>query len=59
MDRFIFLATLIVFVGLVQTIVSTMLVRGERTSTVRRIDRWSRAGYPVTLIVVIAVAFVF
>ncbi len=57
-DRFVFLATLIVFLGLVQTIASTMMVRNERTAMVRKLDRWSRFGYPVVLVVVLVLAFV-
>ena len=57
MDRFIFLATLIVFVGLVQTIAGTMLVRNEKVATVRRIDRWSRIAYPTMLVLVLVFAF--
>ena len=57
MDRFIFLSMLTVFAGLVQTIASTILVQNEKTSLVRRIDRWSRIVYAVILLLVLLVAF--
>jgi hypothetical protein len=57
MDRFILLATIMVFASLLHTVLNTTLVRKEKTGLVERIDIWSRAVYPVVLILVLVVSF--
>jgi hypothetical protein len=58
MDRFIFLSTLIVFAGLAQTVVSTMLFRRGKTKLVEKVDRLSRVIHPLILLLVLIVSFV-
>lgn len=47
MDEFVFGATLLVFLPLGKAIVTSRLVKAERTTLVRKLDRWSRWLYPV------------
>jgi hypothetical protein len=56
-DRFILLSTMMVFAGLLHTVLSTALIRRERAKRVERINRWSRAIYPVVLLLVLAISF--
>ncbi len=57
LDRFIFLATLMVFAGLVQTVTNTALIHAKRAALVERIEGWSRIIYPVTLLAILGVSF--
>lgn len=58
MDRFILLSTFMVFAGLVQTVLTTALVRRGRGMLASGIDLWSRALYPVLLGLVLAISFI-
>lgn len=58
-DRFILLSTLLVFVGLLQTVWHARLIRKERKALVDRLDIWSRMVYPLLLLLVLAVSFLF
>jgi len=58
MDKFILLSIFMVFVGLLQTVVVAALVKKEVPAPIMRIERWSRIGYPLVLLGVLAVAFV-
>jgi hypothetical protein len=57
MDRFILLSTLMVFASLLQTVANTSMLRGQKKALVERSDFWSRAVYPILLLVVLAVSF--
>jgi len=60
-DRFILLSTLTVFSGLIQTVMSTYLLKGERIQKKRlvaQMDFWSRILYPLILLAVIVISFV-
>lgn len=57
MDDFILLSTLLVFVGLIQTVVSTYLVSLGNITQVQRINRLSRVVYPLVLLIVLAISF--
>ena len=58
LDRFIFLSTLMVFLGLIHTVVNTVLLNTDKKPQMEQVERWSRAVYPVLLIVVVVVSFV-
>lgn len=57
LDRFIFLSTLMVFAGLLQTVTNTALVNSNRVAVAERIDRWLRVVYPIILVIILAVSF--
>ena len=56
-DRFILLSTLMVFAGLIQTVVNTVLIRSNRLQRAERIDCWSRFVYPILLALVLGYSF--
>lgn len=58
MDRFILLSTLLVFGGLIQSTWSAVMLKGQKNAMVERIDRWSRAVYPLLLVLVLVYSFV-
>lgn len=58
MDGFILMSTLMVFAGLVQSVVNAGLVKKGRADLAQRVDRWSRVVYPVLLAVIIGVSFI-
>ena len=58
MDRFILLSTLMVFAGLIQSAWNTVMIRKQKNKTVELIDRWSRALYPLLLMLVLVYSFV-
>jgi hypothetical protein len=58
-DRFILLSTLLVFIGLLQTVWHARLMRAEKKALVDRLDVWSRMVYPLLLLFVLAVSFLF
>jgi hypothetical protein len=58
-DRFVFLSMLMVFVGLLQTVANTALVKMGKAQSAERIDRWSRFVYPVFLAGILMVSFVW
>ncbi len=58
MDRFILLATLTVFAGLLQTVTNTVLIRHQRKELAERTDRGSRIVYPLLLLFVLFVSFI-
>ncbi|QDV18298.1 Cys-loop ligand-gated ion channel [Gimesia panareensis] len=61
-DRFIMLSTLTVFSGLIQTVTNTYLLKGESIQNKRLVaqtDFWSRGLYPLILVAVILISFVF
>ena len=57
MDRFILMSTMIVFVGLLQTTATAVLIARGKLQLVRRTERWSRAFYFVALLVILGVSF--
>jgi hypothetical protein len=57
MDRFILLSTLLVFASLIQTVANIAMIRNDKKPLAERIDRWSRAVYPVLLLAVLVVSF--
>ena len=57
MDRFILISTLTVFAGLIQTVMNTAFVAKHKEALAQRIDRRSRAVYPVILVLVLVVSF--
>ena len=57
LDRFIFLSTLMVFFGLIHTVVNTALLSSDKKTRMEQVERWSRAVYPVVLIIVVVVSF--
>jgi hypothetical protein len=58
LDRFIFLSTLMVFAGLIHTVINTAMLSSEKKALMERIERWSRAVYPAILVVVLVISFV-
>ncbi len=58
MDRFILLSTFLVFWGLMQTVMNTVLIRNDKPHVVDKLDRWSRVVYPVLLVLIVAFSFV-
>lgn len=58
MDKFILLATVLVFTALLQTVAHAYLVNQDRIELVRRADLVSRIVYPVTLLAVLGASFV-
>ena len=58
LDRFIFLSTLMVFAGLIHTVINTAMLSSKKKALMERIERWSRAVYPVILVVVLVISFV-
>jgi len=57
-DWFILLSTLMVFCSMLQTVMSTVLIKREKQAVNERIDRWSRVLYPVVLAAVLIISFV-
>ena len=57
LDRFIFLSTLMVFAGLIHTVVNTAMLDSKKKALMERAERWSRAVYPVILLVVLVISF--
>jgi hypothetical protein len=57
MDWFIVGATILVFASFAQVIAGMYLVKRDALDTVRRMERWSRSIYPVTLAVITSLAF--
>jgi len=57
LDRFIFLSTLMVFFGLIHTVINTAMLSTKNKALMERIERWSRAVYPAVLIIVVVVSF--
>ena len=58
MDRFILLSTLMVFAGLIQSAWNTVMIGKQKNKTAELIDRWSRALYPLLLVLVLLYSFV-
>jgi hypothetical protein len=58
LDRFIFLSTLMVFAGLIHTVINTAMVSSKKKARMEQVERWSRAVYPVILVVVLVISFV-
>jgi len=58
MDLFILLSMLMVFIALVQTVVSTVLVRNNEVSLAQSLDVWARIVYPIALVAVLLVSLV-
>ena len=57
MDRFILISTILVFVGLVQTVATTYLARSGRIVLANQVNWVSRFIYPILLFLVLAVSF--
>jgi len=58
LDRFIFLSTLMVFAGLIHTVINSTMLSSKKKALMEQIDRWSRAVYPVILVLVLVISFV-
>lgn len=58
MDLFILLSMLMVFIALIQTVVSTMLVRNHQVTLAQDLDWWARIVYPIALILVLLFSLV-
>jgi hypothetical protein len=58
MDLFILLSMLMVFIALIQTVASTVLVRKHEVTLAQNVDWWARIIYPVALVIVLLVALV-
>jgi hypothetical protein len=56
-DDFILLSTLLVFVGLFQTVISTYLISLGHVTQVERVNKLSRMAYPLLLLIVLAISF--
>lgn len=56
LDEFILLSTLMVFISLLQTAVTTTLII-KNTQLMARIDWWSRIVYPLVLLAVLGISF--
>jgi hypothetical protein len=59
MDYFIFGSMILVFITLVQAVVTSILVNSERTTLAKRIDRWCRCIFPIGFVLVCGLAFIF
>jgi hypothetical protein len=57
LDDFILLSTLLVFVGLIQTVTSTYLISIGHITQVERVNKLSRMAYPLLLLIVLAISF--
>lgn len=57
MDRFILLSTFLVFGGLIQTVANSVFMRRQKKDIVELVDRWSRAAYPLLLVLVLVFSF--
>jgi hypothetical protein len=51
MDDFIFMSTLIVFIALLQVVVTSMLAQGNKGVAARRVDKISRIVFPVVFLI--------
>lgn len=58
-DQFILLSTLLVFLSLVQTVYNSYLAKRSTIARVEQINYWSRAIYPILLVIVLAVSFLW
>jgi len=59
MDRFILLSTLMVFLGLLHTVLDNFLLKRDHKRTAERLQIWSRAAYPLCLVGVLLLSFTF
>jgi hypothetical protein len=57
MDLFILVSNVMVFLALLQTVITSSYVSRTDIRVLRRIDLWSRAIYPLALAFVLAVSF--
>ncbi len=57
LDQFILLSTILVFVGLLQTVISTYLTNLDKHALVRRINQVSQIANPILLLIVLLVSF--
>ena len=57
LDQFILLSTILVFVGLLQTVISTYLTNLDKHALVRRINQVSQIANPIFLLIVLLVSF--
>ena len=57
MDRSILMSSIMVFAGLLHTVLSTTLIRKEKVLLVERVNLWSRGIYPALLLVILVVSF--
>ncbi|MHC4126665.1 MAG: hypothetical protein ACYTE6_06320 [Planctomycetota bacterium] len=57
MDLFILLATVLVFLTLVETAMTAITVKRGRIGPALRVDRWGRWTFPVTFVLVCVLAF--
>ena len=57
MDRFILISTILVFVGLVQTVATTYLARSGQIVLANQVNWVSRFVYPILLLFVLAASF--
>jgi hypothetical protein len=59
MDYFILGSMILVFLTLVEAVMTSVLVDGGRTGHAKRIDRWCRWVFPIGFILVCELAFIF
>jgi hypothetical protein len=59
MDFFVLLSTIIVFLALAESILTSYLSKRKRGKTARRIDLWSRILFPFSFTILVLVSFVF
>ena len=58
MDRFILLSTLMVFAGLIQSTWNAIMIGRQKRETAEMIGHWTRALYPLLLLLVLLYSFV-
>ena len=56
-DRFVFSASLLVFLALAEAVATSALARQGRMALANRLDQTSRFAFPVALVTIIAFAF--
>jgi hypothetical protein len=57
MDQFIILSTVMVFACMAQTVAMSNMVKRGRDKSLRKFLKWSRAVYPVLLVLLVAYSF--
>lgn len=58
-DYFILGSTILIFLSMIEVLLTSSLAAGNRLSTARKLDRWSRLLFPITFLMVSAEALYF
>jgi cadmium resistance protein CadD (predicted permease) len=58
LDGFILMSTILVFMSLVEVVVTSTLARGDGLAVARRVDRWARTVFPFVFILLSLYALV-